>query len=216
MKITILCDTPDSFLHDFIDEITEEISKRGHAVNFIKNHKDITKGDILFLLGCSTILPKDILNLNKHNLVIHPSKLPDGRGSAALIWKILEGENTVWITMFEANEKIDHGDIYFQEKIELTGHELSDEIRYKQANKIKELILKFIDKYPDVKGKPQRGVGSYYPKRTPKDSELDIDKTIKEQFNLLRVSDNKRYPAFFKYKGYKYIVKIYKDAKEGQ
>jgi len=160
------------------------------------------------------LIKEDILIKNKHNLLIHPSKLPDGRGSAALIWKIIEGKNSVWIAMFEAKEKIDRGDIYYQEKIDLKGHELSDEIRYKQAEKITDLILKYLDSYPNIKSKTQKGKGSYYPKRTPKDSELNIDQTIREQFNLLRVADNKRYPTFFKYKGYKYIVKIYKDGFE--
>ena len=43
------------------------------------------------------------------------------------------------------------------------------------------------------------------------DTYLDTNKTIKEQFNLLRISDNKRYPARFKIEGKDYILKIYKD-----
>lgn len=211
MKITLMCDTPDSFLHKYIPRIIEDIKLKGHEVEFIKNADEIKKGDILFLLGCSKILTEEELGKNKHNIVIHPSKLPKGRGSAALIWKILEGENEVYITMFEANEKIDRGDIYFQEKIKFEGHELSDEIRHKQAIKESELMMKFLDKYPNVKTRPQYGEGVYYPRRTPKDSELNVNKTIKDQFNLLRVVDNKRYPGFFYYKGHKYIIKIYKD-----
>ena len=49
-----------------------------------------------------------------------------------------------------------------------------------------------------------------YRKRTPNDSELDINQSIKTQFNLLRVSDNKNYPTFFKMYGKKYILKISK------
>ena len=53
------------------------------------------------------------------------------------------------------------------------------------------------------------GKGSYYKKRLPKDSELDIEKSIKKNFNLLRVVDNERYPSFFYYKGKNFIIKIY-------
>ena len=56
-----------------------------------------------------------------------------------------------------------------------------------------------------------KGKGSFYRKRTPEDSELDIDKTIREQFNLLRAVDNNRYPAFFKLNGQKYTLKIFRD-----
>ena len=214
MKITIMIDIPDSFLHKYIHRLIAQLKERGHDVFFCTNPKEIRKGDCLFLLGCRSILPREVLNLNKHNLVVHPSKLPEGRGSAALVWKILEGENTIYITLFEATEKVDSGDIYFQEKIELEGHELSDEIRFKQAMKTFELVLRFVDEYPNVKARKQIGKPTYYPKRIPKDSELDIDKTIREQFNLLRVVDNERYPAFFRYKGHKYILKIYKDKNE--
>ncbi|HGG0417971.1 TPA: hypothetical protein ACJFE8_002771 [Clostridium sporogenes] len=40
---------------------------------------------------------------------------------------------------------------------------------------------------------------------------LDINKTIKEQFNLLRVADNEKYPAYFMFNNKKYIVRIYKE-----
>jgi len=54
----------------------------------------------------------------------------------------------------------------------------------------------------------QSGVESFYPKRTPKDSNLDINKTIKEQFNLLRIVNNEEFPAFFEIDGHRYALKI--------
>lgn len=213
MKITILIDN-ENYLFDYIDSLFQKLREERIDYNFIRNVNDIPKGNLLFLLGCNTILSSEKLALNKHNLVIHPSKLPEGRGSAALVHKILEGENKVYLTMFDANEKIDQGEIYFQEPLEYDGTELSDEIRYKQSMKVFELVLKFIEKYPNLKPKKQEGTPTYYPKRGPEDSELDINKTIKDQFNLLRVADNERYPAFFNYRGEKYIIKIFKDLKE--
>lgn len=49
------------------------------------------------------------------------------------------------------------------------------------------------------------GKESFYPKRSPKDSELDINKSLNEQFNLLRIASNEDFPAFF----YKDGKKIY-------
>ena len=37
-----------------------------------------------------------------------------------------------------------------------------------------------------------------------------INKSIKDQFNLLRIVDDERYPAFFEIDGSKYFIKIYK------
>ena len=45
---------------------------------------------------------------------------------------------------------------------------------------------------------------TYWPKRTAQDSCLDINKTLAEQFDLLRVCDPQRYPAFFEINGHKY------------
>ena len=59
-----------------------------------------------------------------------------------------------------------------------------------------------------VSGKPQEGVATYYERRTPKDSELDINRSIKDQFNLLRIVDNERYPAFFYIGDKKYKISI--------
>ena len=52
---------------------------------------------------------------------------------------------------------------------------------------------------------------SFYRKRSPRDSALDINKNHLEQFNNLRVcNDNRRYPAYFIKDGIKYIIRIEK------
>ena len=55
---------------------------------------------------------------------------------------------------------------------------------------------------------------SYYAKRTPLHSRIDVNKTLAEQFDLIRVCDPKRYPAFFEYLGTKYILKLEKNCEQ--
>ena len=57
---------------------------------------------------------------------------------------------------------------------------------------------------------PQTGEQSYYMRRRPKDSMLDVTLPIIDQFNLLRVVDNERYPAFFEVDGINYVIHISK------
>jgi methionyl-tRNA formyltransferase len=73
------------------------------------------------------------------------------------------------------------------------------EWRALQATYTRKLCRKFVADYPVILGRarPQTGKESFYPRRTPKDSRLDINRPLKEQFNLLRVVDNARYPAYF-------------------
>jgi methionyl-tRNA formyltransferase len=148
--------------------------------------------------------------LNKHNLVVHESDLPRGKGWSPVSWQVLEGKNKMAISLFEATKSVDDGPIYHQIMLELEGHELWPEIKHKQGMITQQLIIKFVQDYPNNTAKPQAGDSTYYQRRTPKDSELDIYKSIADQFNLLRICDNERYPAFFMKDGQKYILKIEK------
>ena len=93
----------------------------------------------------------------------------------------------------------------------MTGNELLSEIKDLQGKMTINIILKFLKNFDKIKGQDQKGNSTYYPRRGPIDSELNINKSIKSQFNLLRVCDNERYPAFFKINDKKYIIKIYNE-----
>lgn len=209
MKVQILIDNPDSWIIPYAKELRETLNEWGHDCMIIHDHSKVSEGDILCLLSCERIFKK--LNLNKHNLVVHESALPHGKGWSPLSWQVLEGSNRIPVTLFEAADKVDDGVIYDQKIINLDGSELLPDIKHKQGKITRQIILEFIKRYPDVEGQEQKGESTFYPRRTPEDSEIDISKTIEDNFNLLRVCDNERYPAFFKYKGKKYILKIYSD-----
>ena len=174
------------------------------------NHKDLDNSfDIVFILSYHNIISKEFLSKNKHNIVIHASALPKGKGWAPLFWQVLEGVKEIPFTMFEASEGVDNGDIYMQKVLQLTGYELNEELREKQAKHTMNMCIEFVNNYEKYKkATPQNGVESFYPKRDANDSKLDIDKTIKEQFNLLRIVNNDEYPAFFEIDGNRYILKI--------
>ena len=114
------------------------------------------------------------------------------------------------MSLIKAVSKVDAGPIYLQNSFKLSGTELSDEIRKIQGKQILNIIKKFLTKYPNIKSKKQIGSGNFNKRRYPKDSELNINKTIKQQFNHLRINDNELYPSFFYYKKQKYILKIFK------
>jgi len=182
-------------------------------VNWIHSPEEIPNGELCFILNCSKLVKPNILNRNKHNLVIHASDLPKGKGWSPWTWLILEGENDIPLTLFEAKEAVDSGVIYLQEWVIFDGHELIDEIRESLANKIVSMCQHFVQLYPNIieESREQNGNESFYPRRNASDSQLDIHRSIVEQFNLLRVVDNDRYPAFFEYRGCKYLLKIEKD-----
>ena len=181
-----------------------------HYKIFIKKKK-IYNQDIVFPIGYTKILPNSFLEDNKNVICVHTSKLPKDKGSAPIQNQILRNQKKIFISLFKATSKIDSGPLYLQDYFYLDGSELYNEIRLKQAQAVIRIIIKYLKKFPNLKQLKLSRKSSYNKKRTPKDSELNINKTIKEQFNHLRINDNIKFPSFFIYKKNKYFIKIYKD-----
>ena len=210
MIINILCDNKDSWFWEKNKDFLKKI-KNKHKLNLVTDQKELVKGDIAVFISCNNLVKNEYLVLNKSNVVCHPSNLPKGRGFSPIAWEILNNSEKLTFTLFEANEKVDDGEIYYKKEIELLGTELNDDLRSIQAEITFELILKYINEYPKINGSKQVGEATYYRKRNKNDSELDINKSIMEQFNILRIADNLNYPAHFFFKNQKYILKIEKE-----
>lgn len=211
MKINIFCNTKDSFYLDYASEHISFLRKRFPDKKFLffKDSIKSRKGDLALFISYNSKLTKKELSLHKKNVVFHPSKLPYGRGSAAVAWTIIKNKKKLWVSTFQPNEKIDKGKIIFQTSKNLRGNELSYTLRKIQFDLILKQSVKIIKYYPNYKLASQKGKSCFFKKREPRDSQLDINKSIKSQFNLLRICDNERYPAFFFYKNKKYIIKIF-------
>jgi len=207
-RIAVLC-SPDSWFKPYAEILVASLTNKGFQCVLFFDHKDVPEEfEVVFILSYFRIVPAQYLRLHKHNLVVHESDLPNGRGWAPLFWQILEGKNRIPVVLIEATDKIDEGPIYIRDHIELNGVELHHELRKKQAEKALEMCIRFIDEYDYLKPIPQEGIATTYRKRNPSDSELDPDKTIRNQFNLLRIVSNEEFPAFFSVDGKKYILRI--------
>jgi|TARA_B110000858_G_scaffold174451_1_gene207032 methionyl-tRNA formyltransferase len=208
-KIQILIDNKNSWIIPYAESYCEKINQFGYICKIIYSHKDVEMGDVIILLSCEKKFNE--LSKNKYNIVVHESDLPQGKGWSPLTYQVLEGKNEIPITLFEASNDIDTGYIYFKDLIKLNGSELVDELREKQSKKTFELVDRFLNSYDKSVAHKQEGEETFYRRRDASSSRLDINKTIKDNFNLLRVVDNQKYPAFFIYKNQKYVLKIHKD-----
>lgn len=208
MKIQILIDNPDSWIIPFAKRWVKKQTINGIDCSLVYEEDSVSRGDILCLLGCERKFKS--LHLNQHNLVVHESALPHGRGMSPLTWQVIEGKCEIPVSLIEASEEIDAGLIYDQAIINLNGTELVEELRILQAKITFDLISNFIHVYPNIHGVEQVGEPTIYRKRTRIDSQLDINESIANQFNLLRVVDNDRYPAWFDINGCRYEIKITK------
>jgi|TARA_Y200000002_G_C22596843_1_gene627698 methionyl-tRNA formyltransferase len=208
-KIAFLLDKKNDWIKKYFTK-NQFIKNKKFKFIFTYDEKSIKNFDVLFIINYTKIINQNILKLNKLNLVIHESDLPKGKGFAPVQWQILNNKSKIPVKLIEAAQKVDSGDIYGETKFTIKKTYLNDEIREQQANASIKLISNFLKKYPKIKKKKQNGKETFYLKRTKKDSELNPKKSILENFNLMRICDNKKYPAFFKYKNETFYINIYK------
>ena len=173
MDITIICSDKTHKIFPYIEKWVIK-NEKDHNTSLITESKDITKGDILFLISCTEIIGIEIREKFKQTLVIHESDLPNGRGWSPLVWQLIHGSNRIPITLLDAADKVDSGDIWKKEFVMLEGHEIVDEINEKifpVKLKLMDFAIKNID---SIKKIPQQGEPSYYPRRNPEDNELNV------------------------------------------
>lgn len=212
MKINLICDNKKSWYYDYIVMLKKEIEKITQDVIIIDDVKSIEEGsDISFFLSCEKIVKKDVMKRSKNNIVVHASDLPQWKWMSPLTRQILEWKNEIPITLFEMDEEIDNGDWYIKDDINLTWYELIGEIREKLWRKINNMIIKYIQNYPNISPTKQVWKQTIYKRRKKEDSKIDINKPIREQLNLLRVCDNERYPAYFEVDDHRYVLHVFKD-----
>ncbi len=213
-RITSVVVDNESWILPYANQLVESLQRGGDHASLVRQHEDVREGAVAFYLGCVKITPKSILARNRRNLVVHASNLPKGRGFSPMVWLILEGAMRIPVCLIEAADEVDAGDVIYREFIDCEGHELNDALRAALGEMHVALCSRFMSQTTPPIGMPQVGDVTRYRRRTPTDSRMDPQKTLAEQFDLLRVVDNQRYPAFFDLRGHRYLLKIEK-APEG-
>ena len=210
VKATILTSSETHPVYPYLVDLRHKVRNK-FDLKIETDRNKLNKGDLLILVSCHEIIKQEHRSMFTNTLVLHASDLPAGRGWSPHIWQILEGKNDITLSMIEAEDKVDTGDIIKQQKIYFEGTELYEEINHKIFSEEINLIEYALTEFGKFKPFEQKKrIATYYEKRTPKDSEVKPDSKIKDIFNLLRVADKDRYPVFFKYKGVKFKLHIEK------
>lgn len=209
MKITILTDNKKSWFVPYGEELRNKLINLGHSVEYVSDKEEIAKGDVCFLLSCTNIVPSTYLERSLHNIVVHASDLPKGKGFAPMQWQIMEGKNEIVLTLFEVVDKVDAGPYYIKDSLRLDGTELYKELRDKLAYKIISMCIHYVNEFNSLVPLEQKGIESFYKRRAKEDDMLDPNKTIADQFDHFRIADNDKYPLWFTLRGRKYILKIF-------
>lgn len=209
-KVCFLFDRNNNWIKKFFANVSNPFPNK-YIISRAYDPDKVVGQDIVFALGFTRILDSTFLAANRLCLVVHESDLPLGKGFAPVQWQILEGRTQIPVCLIEAAKEVDSGDIVRKEHFELNGTELYDEIRQAQGVATRQIVMNFLAEYPSVRRQKQTGQESFYTRRTREDGELDIDCSLREQFNLLRIGNNDAWPSFFYYKDQKYFLQITKE-----
>ena len=211
MKITILCSDMRHPINIYLQRWAED-KKNAHDVCIARNKNELLRGDILFLVSCSEIIGLPERSQYRATLVLHASGLPRGRGWSPHIWQIIEGAKVITLSLLEAEDKVDSGKIWAQVEIPIPGDALWDEVNNLLFSSELQLLDYAIENFYEIipMEQNQKIEPSYYPRRRPVDSEIDPNLSISSQFDLIRISDPVRFPAFFFMRGYKYKITLEK------
>ena len=210
MKIDIICSDDCHPIYPFL---LDWVSIKGEtlAVELFQDSHDVVGGDILFLVSCSELIKLDVRNKYRKCFVIHASDLPKGRGWSPHVWQILEGKEKICVSLIEADDPVDSGKVWKKDFVYIAKDFDFEEIcRELFLSEIRLLDYAVEAVEAGQCGEEQVGEATFYAKRTLEDSRLNIDKSVREQFDLLRIADPNRYPAFFDHLGYRYQLMMKK------
>jgi len=127
------------------NEVKREALALGLPVVEIDSFKDEAaqglaslKADLFVVASFGLIIPRRFLDLPAIGcLNVHPSLLPRYRGPAPMQWAIWNGERVTGITIIAMNEKMDSGDILYQEETPIgpdeDAHALSERLSRRAA-----------------------------------------------------------------------------------
>ncbi|MCD1636358.1 UDP-glucuronic acid dehydrogenase [Martelella mediterranea] len=202
MKIDLLCSSQDHPVNPWLVTWGEERAQQ-HEIRILRRKNQLKSGDILFLISCTEMISAELRALYGRCVVLHASALPKGRGWSPHVWAILEGAKTITVSAISAEDPVDSGDIWAQKTFDVIPHALYDEINtclFETEIALLDQVIRMVENGDAPHPQPD-DEATYYPRRTPRDSELDPSLSIAEQFDKIRVSDPNRFPAFFEMHG---------------
>ena len=166
--------------------------------------------DIVFGTGIYQLIKEPYLSLPAYGMVFfHETPLPEGKGNSPIQWTVFNKRSNLTVTAFKATEGLDAGAILYQYNIQLSRSDTLEILDKKRSIGIKKCFGEILEELKQgyIVLRTQTGQDSISQRRTPEDSELELNETLLNLWDKIRVCDNNNFPAFFKLKGKKIILR---------
>jgi methionyl-tRNA formyltransferase len=137
------------------------------------------------------MLPEAVWKMPKFGTFnLHASLLPQYRGAAPINWAVMNGEEETGVSTFFIDEKIDTGEMIFQEKVNIESAENAGSLHDKLMTTGAALVLKTIEaieKGP-VPTRSQKDAGELKSahKLTRENTRIDWEQPIDHIYNFIR------------------------------
>ena len=211
MKVSIVCSDPSHPVNEYLGAWVER-HRQDHEIKIVRKKSELTGGDMLLLVSCGEIVTaKDRARFGV-SLVLHASDLPRGRGWSPHIWELAAGATRITLSLLEAQDRVDSGRIWKKLYIPVPTTALWDEINHLLFTAEVQLMDFALAMYGHIQPQeqPTNMEPTYYRLRTPQDSRIDPHQCLADQFDLIRVCDPHRYPAFFEFRGQHFALRLEK------
>ena len=146
--------------------------------------------DLIITCAYGQIIPKALLEYPKYKCInTHGSLLPKGRGGAPIQRSIMNGEDKTGITIMFMNEKMDEGDILYQEEMPIDIHDTNATLFNKLSDLALQILLKFLPEY--IKGnytaiKQDNAEATYTYNITKEEEFISFNEDVKKVYDHIR------------------------------
>ncbi len=175
----------------------------------VKEELRKAKPEMLFIIGLSQLVDDEIIQIPPKGCVgFHPTSLPRGRGRAPIAWLVLK-ENEGAANFFKIENDADSGDIYVQEKFEISSTDDADIVGRKSLVAIEKALDRWLPKLAkgDVSCQPQDNrKATYYARRAPLDGIIDWYNNAAVIDRLIKATSQPHPGAYTFYGDYRVVI----------
>ncbi|MEO3801725.1 methionyl-tRNA formyltransferase [Nonomuraea sp. B1E8] len=145
--------------------------------------------DLFVIAGWSQLVREPLLSAcPRGSIGLHPTRLPEGRGRAALPWTIIKRLATSAVSLFFLDEGADTGDLIAQREFTVSRRDDVTAV-YRKVTEINiDLLATYIPLLLDgrVVARPQEPGGSWWEKRRPEDGVIDWSRPASDLYDWVR------------------------------
>lgn len=193
MKFAIACKS-DHFWHQMKIQSPELINEASGIYKCQDDLRSLLESnvDIVFFPHWSWVVPDEIID--KFTCVcFHSTPLPYGRGGSPIQNMVLNGHRDTQVVALKMTNQLDAGPIYLRQDVSLIGggEEVFRRIYQTTISMMKSLLT--------VLPSPteQEGEVTIFTRRQSDDSKLDMDDSIDNIFDKIRILDVDNYPPAY-------------------